>query len=400
MARVLLAWELGAGSGHCAKLAPIATRLAERGHDVSVAARELVTARNVFGTANLHFFQAPFLKVRPSDALPQTRSLAHILHNTGFGSLASLEALCAGWHSIFESASPDMIICDHAPMALLASRWANMRRVVVGTGFTVPPIASPFPDLRYWSAPETTRDELQEDEEIIRDRINQLLARDRLSQISALSDLYADVDERFLLTFRELDHYPKRRDATYWGLWSMDTGYKPDWPAGKYRIFAYLKPPAANWRLTDLLTFLKNSRFASVVHVAGVEPRRLEEFQTEQLRFASKPVDILHAARHCDMAILHGNAGSVTALLLAGVPQVNLPLFVEQLILSRRVEDLGAGLCANPGQPKQYWAGVLEVLKNGHYRDAARMFSCRYAKFNPQQTMEEIVSRLDSTLAD
>ena len=39
MARVLLAWELGAGSGHCAKLAPLAKGLIDRGHNVSVAAQ-------------------------------------------------------------------------------------------------------------------------------------------------------------------------------------------------------------------------------------------------------------------------------------------------------------------------------------------------------------------------
>ena len=285
------------------------------------------------------------------------------------------------------------------PVALLASRWERMRRVVIGTGFTVPPIDSPFPDLRYWLPSTTPHDELRRDEEIILGRVNDLLARDGLTELDALSGLYADVDQSFLLTFRELDHYPQRQESKYWGTWSLSGGCKPGWPAGQHRVFAYLKPPAANWKLEYLLTFLKESGFPAIVHVAGGDPCWSERFQTRQLRIASTPVDIAHAAQNCDVAMLNGNAGSVAALLLAGIPQVNMPLFVEQLVLSRRVVDFGAGLCANPADPQQFCACFMEVLHNCRYSDAARDFSRRYAEFDPQQTIDEIVLRIEQLLA-
>ena len=39
MSRILLAWELGAASGHLARLRPIVEVLLERGHQVALAAQ-------------------------------------------------------------------------------------------------------------------------------------------------------------------------------------------------------------------------------------------------------------------------------------------------------------------------------------------------------------------------
>ena len=258
MANVLLTWELGGGAGHCAKLAVLANGLIDRGHCVCIAAHELVTARKIFGSKAIRLFQAPFLTARPPNPILQTRSLAHILHNNGCADFATLDVLCAAWRNIFTAARPDILICDHAPMALLASYWYPMRRVLIGTGFAVPPIVSPLPELRYWN-PRTVSDDLRRHENAICDRVNKMLARDRVKQLDSLAQLYASADEHFLLTFRELDHYPIRERAKYWGAWSLSGGATPEWPAGKNRLFAYLKPPAANWPLTEFLHHLRES---------------------------------------------------------------------------------------------------------------------------------------------
>jgi hypothetical protein len=57
MATILMSWELGAGAGHCVKLAPIAGRLIDRGHDVWLAPRDLATARHIFGSLPVRYLQ-------------------------------------------------------------------------------------------------------------------------------------------------------------------------------------------------------------------------------------------------------------------------------------------------------------------------------------------------------
>jgi hypothetical protein len=41
--------------------------------------------------------------------------------------------LSAAWRSLIEYVAPDAIVCEHAPMALLASRSFNVHRVVSST---------------------------------------------------------------------------------------------------------------------------------------------------------------------------------------------------------------------------------------------------------------------------
>ena len=396
MARVLLAWELGGGIGHCAKLASIARGLIEEGHETFIAARDLVTARQVLASTPVVYFQAPYL-ARASSSAP-ARSLVDILVNTGFGDETSLDVLCSAWRSLFDAAKPDMLICDHAPMALLASRWHSMRRVVVGTGFTVPPL-SRFPDLRYW-LPATSQavDDQRQVEETVLWRMNRLLRRDQLPPLERFVDLYTEVDQRFLMTFRELDHYPQREGDEYWGTWPLEGGSTCEWPPGRPRLFAYLKPPTADWRPDRLLAFLRKSQLASVIYIPGANPAWLKEYQTTWTRFIDRPVNLTHAAHQCDVAILHGTAGSVTALLLGGIPQLNIPLYLEQLILSRRVADLGAGLFANPTRVDQITDRLITLLHDGRYRDNAKRFSQRHATFDAANSRVRVVSAIRELL--
>jgi len=60
MANILLAWELGGGLGHLSALRPMVTGLAEKGHRVFAALRDLSRADRMFGAVEVSFLQAPF----------------------------------------------------------------------------------------------------------------------------------------------------------------------------------------------------------------------------------------------------------------------------------------------------------------------------------------------------
>ena len=45
-----------------------------------------------------------------------------------------------------------------------------------------------------------------------------------LAPVSHITRMYAEVDETFLVTVRELDHYPERPASTYWGAWTRASG--------------------------------------------------------------------------------------------------------------------------------------------------------------------------------
>ena len=64
MARVLLAWELGAGTEHLAHLVPLALRMRARGHEPVFAVSDVTRAEATLGAHGLPYLQAPLWQPR------------------------------------------------------------------------------------------------------------------------------------------------------------------------------------------------------------------------------------------------------------------------------------------------------------------------------------------------
>jgi UDP:flavonoid glycosyltransferase YjiC (YdhE family) len=394
MATFLFAWELGMGAGHCVNLFPLAKGISDRGHTVYVAARDLSAARHVFGSLPVHYLAAAYMSSRMPNAVALPRTFADILHNTGFGDQETLEAITSAWRHLFVLVRPDVVICEHSPMALLASHVLGIRRVVVGTGFFSPPDVSPLPDLRDGLRPPT--DVLNECEVAVLQRVNRVLEAAGKPALPRLSSLYAEVDSNFLLTFEELDHYSQRSQTEYWGMWCPTGGRTPVWPEGSGpRVFAYLKPPIPNWKLGDVLNILRQSLIRAVICVSGADDNWLNQFQTPSMSIFTDRLNVREIARQCDFAILNGNAGTATELLLHGVPQLHIPIFLEQATFTRRVTDLGAGLMAESNRPDQFVTELAKMQTSSSYRDAALRFANRYVRYDPDVSMSSILDRIE-----
>ena len=67
----------------------------------------------------------------------------------------------------------------------------------------------------------------------------------------------------------------------------------------------------------------------------------------------------------------HGGAGTTLGALLAGIPQVVVPLFADQPYNAERITALGAGLHASAQDPQSIRAAVRRVLAEGSFRAAA-----------------------------
>ena len=79
MARILFAWELGGGAGHVHIIGPLARALAGRGHQVSMAVRELPVADGLLEGSGVALLPAPFWAGRvgglpPAASFPGTAS--------------------------------------------------------------------------------------------------------------------------------------------------------------------------------------------------------------------------------------------------------------------------------------------------------------------------------------
>lgn len=390
MATVLLTWEIGAGLGHFMNLRPVAEGLARRGHRVMVALRDLSQARTFFTHPQIQCLQAPTLPIR-SPQIEPICTFAQILYESGFGDVNELETLADAWRHIYEYVKPDLIVFDHSPVALLAARGLSARRALIGTGFFSPPDITPLPNLRTWLKPDWNR--MLAHEKSVLDHINTVLERCKKPPIERVAGLFRDADQDFLLTFRELDCYPSRGPAEYFGMWWGGMGQRPQWPSGRGpKIFAYLKPFAS---LPAVLQLLRSLRTPTLVYIGGGDKRLWADVQCLTLRIADSPIEMSQAARECDLAILNGTPATAIAMLIAGKPALHIPIYLDQGTIAFAVQRIGAGRCVSL-EPAEIHRAFDRLLSDRCFSEAAAQFAAQYRDFDPNIQIERIVNRAEA----
>jgi UDP:flavonoid glycosyltransferase YjiC (YdhE family) len=428
MATILFAWELGSGLGHMMQMSPLALALVKRGHKVYVALRDVGAAEAAFAGSGVCYLEAPHdqLGGRPQP-FPMTRTFAHVLANVGWNDGGRLFALSCAWANLYSLMRTDLCVFDHAPTALLASRGLPMRRVVIGSGFCIPPDLSPWPMLRreLRGTPEAQR--AAKDEEKVLARVNRLLGHWGMEPLGRLGQLYSEVDETFLTTLPELEQYPARPNAKYRGPVLPDGGEAPEWPGGgadedrgwriedsagaggpssilrspssssPRRIFAYLKRFDG---LEGLAAALRDWRHRTLLYVDGLSDAERRRRESANLRVTAKRVDLRRAAAECDAAVLHAGQGATAAVLLAGKPVLQIPLVLEQRLTAEAMARLGAGIVVTD-RAKDPAAAAQKLdllLTDPRYATAARGFARKYESFDPAAQVERMVVRVEELI--
>ena len=270
-----------------------------------------------------------------------------------------------------------------------------MQRMIIGSGFLCPPDESPLPNLRSWLKADLKQ--LADDEAAVLARMNQVLARLGQEPIDRLTQIYRDVEMVLLTTFEELDHYPWRKGGEFWGPCTIASGKAPDWQCAKgCRIYAYLKDCPA---LARILEWLAGSNHSTVAYVDGVDRKLLARFSNSSIRFERERINMELAGKECDVAILHGTHGSTAAMLLAGKPVMQLPIFLEQGLLAHAVCRMGAGAQAPATNPDEAISQLNKVISVPEYGAAARRFAAKYAQYNPLEASERLLDKVEGALS-
>lgn len=394
MARVLFAWELGGDYGHLSRLLPLARELATRGHEPVFVVRDLMGAEAVLAPHGMRWHQAP-LWIGQVTNLPPPVSYAELLMRFGFLNATALTGICRAWRNLVELLAPALIVLDHAPTALLATRGIGVPRLNFGDGFCIPPMARPLPPFRWWER-EQNAARLADSDAKAWSVANEVLGTLSAPLLTGLADLRR-CDDTLLCTFAELDHYPQRAPETYLGpVFSLGQGAPAVWPEGDApRIFAYLKPVA---ELDGVLQALKASHARVLAHVPGAARRTLARHASAQMLFSEPALDMEQARTTCDLALCHGGAGTTAAMLLAGKPLLVLPLQMEQTMTARRLEALGAGIGVTPDRFGQLPRALAKALGDPALKSAAQQFAQAHAGYDQSATVTAAADRCEALL--
>jgi UDP:flavonoid glycosyltransferase YjiC (YdhE family) len=391
MANLLYAWEFGANLGHIGAFLPLARALRERGHHVDWAVVSSTSAARVLDKEGFSWLQAPTCPEQARQGPPL--SYADILLRFGYANPTDLLGLTVAWRELIRLTSAQAMLADHAPTALLAARTLKLPAVLYSSGFYVPPGRRPIPNMRPWlPIPES---QLLALEDLALANINRVLERFNQPGLDALWQLF-QIEEDTLLGFPELDHYPDRGPARYWGnLPDAGVGIAPQWPnlPGK-RLFAYLRRECRHHEAA--LQALRDLGLPTVIFFPDAPEELLIRFSAPHLVFSRQPIDLSKAAQDVAAAITYAGMSTTTQFLLAGKPLLLLPGQLEQFLMARRVAEMGAGLFIDPEKPATGLADALRhVVESTDIAANAQAFARKYAAFPQEVVVSNLVRRIE-----
>jgi len=396
MAKILYAWELGDDLGHIQRFLSLATYLSAHGHDVVFAAKDLSRIETVPGMERFVALQAP-VWLSPVKGLPEPQvCYADILQRHGYLDENGLLGMVKEWRLLIDKINPQLLVADHAPTALLASRGLGFPRITYGSGFFSPPRTTPMPSMRPWLTLPAMR--IEDSEATVLRTINQVLARIGEHPMPALAELFA-VEDHFLMSPEELEHYPERGPARYMGpVLSTKGGPTPEWPkAPGKKLFAYIK--TSNKMSKQLFLQLLDSPFNVLAYVPGLSEEKCRAMQAPNIQFSSRPVDMHYVTQHAKAIICHAGFGTILHGLLAGLPILSLPITLEQLLVARNVSRIGMGIYFDSDDKvRDFISHIRELIKNPHYSKNAQRFARKYAKAKEDEIMAIVVKRCEELM--
>lgn len=397
MSRILLCWELGTDYQHLLSLQAIARFYQGKGYDVWVAGRDVAKLKRLFSDVTIRVVQAPYSDSSADLGLEKQapRSYADFLRRCGFHHGDALSGLVSAWRNLLSLIKPNLLLCDHSPVALLSARGlvvdgGVIAKIAVGMPFSVPDDNRPagvfFPgDL---AKPDIIRYE----DDLVK-VVNKVCIENSIPRINNLADLFNDLDKCIFQTYSELDHYgyrsaEQRHKTSYVGASVVESSEAAIFPHFKGpKIYCHVKGSAET---PVLLKTLQAIECSAIVLVDGIPDAIIQAHQSRHILYIDKPVNMADVLVKSTFAILNGGINSVSLFMKAGIPVALFPLHIEQFLIAKRVEALNAGIQLNLSDVDSALAG-LQKVNSRQKKVAAGLFE---EKYRPESAHNELLLQL------
>jgi UDP:flavonoid glycosyltransferase YjiC (YdhE family) len=387
MKNLVFCWEFGEGYGHVAGFRKIAQELKKNGVKVTWILRHLDFAHLVQDEQD-DVFQAPH--TRSTNAGKEaTLSYSHMLSFLGYSNQQLLLNLVTTWRQLLSMINADMIVADHAPTALIAAKTLNIKSAMIGTGFFSPPRMDVLPQFCVF--PDQPMEKLKQFDQVFVDTVNHSLSHFNFAPIKSATDIFS-VEEDFLCTFAELDHYPNRPDAQYWGArFSNEMGKPVNYKTAKYRIFVYMHQRSEQY--LNIMECLNSVDAEVIAHIPKIDVSQAA-LTYPNITFFPEPANMQSVLEQVDLVVCNGGHGTVAATLLAGVRILMLPIQLEQMLLSQLLTRRGLGAHLSANESKIRVKQMLEhLLQDTNIELNVKRFSDYYAGYTSELQSNEILSR-------
>jgi UDP:flavonoid glycosyltransferase YjiC (YdhE family) len=332
----LFVCEWGDGYGHLLRILSLVASFQKLGFPTKLIVPETETHQNFGIPASLSgevSFRAPLGFGRKQSRF--SVNYLDLLTNSGFEDTQLVCRSIESWFSAFDEYQPDLLVAEFAPTAMIAARLAGIPVAIVGTGFTVPPLASPMPSLHPWlRIPATAL--AQADARLI-DSLEPVFTRFGSIAPRRAVDLFEGV-RRYRCTLPALDHYDPRPEETYWGLVSDKAdGLMGSWDSEAPEIFVYMR--WTNRATEPILAALRQLGLRSLAVIPDLpEHVAVDGPSLDATRHLTSIAQMAASSR---LAITEASFNTTAAFLAKGVPVLCFPRQLEQACLAYRLSNRG-----------------------------------------------------------
>jgi hypothetical protein len=387
---------MGSDLGHISRLSNITKTLESEGHNVVVALKDLSRAYPFFKETNAQLLQAPVWLLKLKMQRP-IACQADTLLLSGYVDIEALLMLTKAWSEIVNLVNPDAVIFDYSPTALLALRDDTRPKIITGTGFATPEAGHPIADWRHYDANDNL---VAEQERVALHQINSVLKLLNKTPLQKLSELWRA--DRVILNNPPLfDPYYEVRANTVYCLKETTSNTHPSvtFPnTGRKKIIAYLKPK--HTKLDLILHALRLSNADVFVACPRGPENILKGYECDTLKYSTKPINLAEGFENANLFIGHGNANSVKEALAAETPIIVIPLQQEQLLIGKKLQELGAGtMILNFESADALSKSINNALSNAKLSDYVKSIKKTFDKYN-QTVGSAIKNCVNELIAD
>lgn len=335
---ILFASELGGGFGHVTRMLPIATAMAAKGYSPVFVVPNPVEVESLLSGHAFPYLQAPRIERRrewKADGPRVVGSFSDILALAGFAEDRVLLATLNCWQALLDLAKPCLVVCEYSPFLCLAALERPL--LVLGNGFTLPP-----PELSEF--PTFADQPPQLESTAILDAVARV-QRYRNRPVPPTLPSILKGSRHLVCSLAELDPYLQLRQSAPCGP-PILVDSASSHPASK-DLFAYLAGESP-WCLA-IARALKETGLSGFVYARNLPADLNKILEGSALQLLSSPTSISKMLQKSSIVLHHGGMGLAEEALIAGRPQIVLPLYLEQYLTAKRIESAGVGTVVPTG---------------------------------------------------
>jgi hypothetical protein len=303
--------------------------------------------------------------------------------------LEHLFTVTLSWKTIFDIYKPDLIVCDQSPACCIAA-FGRIPVVLMGDGFTLPPVHEPVFPVHRGASPVLDPDRLLENMRIV-----QKMHGHRIPQ--TITEPFRTA-ARLFCTLPELDHYPLMRRDTIIGPPPNDL-LEPVDPPMEPRWFAYLK---SGFPVTGkILESLCAVKISGEVYINGLTPEWEERLTNSNIVVHHEPPPMSQILPRVSVILHHGGNGASCAALSAGRPQIVMPMYQESGLTGERLRRMGVGYILSPEDIHSGNIGNLlsETVESPAIMDRAQTVARNIHARGPGRFLETCIETCENILA-